>query len=116
MTLREEEPRNALQARVNMRYCIAAALRYGELTFRQFDDSLADDPALRDLMRTIALEVADDLPDNGEFPAELRGETRDGKGGVERREGHPGGYNSPVGNTDTMAQVRASPRRPRKKS
>jgi len=107
MTLREEEPRDALQARVNMRYCIAAALRYGELTFRQFDDSLVDDPALRDLMRTIAIEVADDLPDNGEFPAELRVETRDGKVWAERRDVPPGGSSRPLADRDIVAKFRS---------
>ncbi|MBV7483216.1 MmgE/PrpD family protein [Bordetella sp. BOR01] len=104
MTLREEEPCNTLQARVNMRYCVAAAMLYGELTFRQFDDSVLGDPALTRLMQATAIEMADGLPDNGEFPAELRVQTQDGNTWVERRDVPPGGSSRPLADSDIIAK------------
>src|SRR5690606_1699818 len=54
-----------------------------------------------------AIEVADDLPDNGEFPAELRVETRDGKVWAERRDVPPGGSSRPLGDGDIVAKFQS---------
>src|SRR6202171_930977 len=49
MTLREGLPADTLRARVSMRYCVAAALRYGALGSPQFtDEAIADQQLQRD--------------------------------------------------------------------
>jgi 2-methylcitrate dehydratase PrpD len=107
MTLREEEPRDALQAKVNLRYCIAAALRHGELGFRQFTESALGDPVVTDLRRRIDVQISRKLPDNGEFPAELRITTTAGEELVERRDVPPGGSTRPLGEDQVIAKLRA---------
>jgi 2-methylcitrate dehydratase PrpD len=107
MTLREEEPRDALQAKVNLRYCIAAALRHGELTFRQFSESALGDPLVTDLRRRIDVQISKKLPDNGEFPAELRITTNAGEELAERRDVPPGGSTRPLSEADLIAKLRA---------
>jgi 2-methylcitrate dehydratase PrpD len=91
MTLRAEEPRDALQCRVNMRFCVGAALHFGELTHRQFSTETLNDARLADLRSRIQIELANDLPDNDEFPAEVRVELDNGEVMTERREVPPGG-------------------------
>ena len=107
MTLRTEDPRDTLQARVNLKYCVAAALLHGELGFQQFSDHALADPALRALMQKISVRIADDLPDNGEFPAEVRLQTSDGQWLVERREVPPGGSTRPLGAAQIEAKFRS---------
>lgn len=107
MTLRTEDPRDTLQARVNLKYCVAAALLHGELGFRQFSDEALTDPALRALMQKMSVRIAPDLPDNGEFPAEVRIQATDGKWLVERREVPPGGSTRPLGAAEIDAKFRS---------
>ena len=106
MTLREETPETVLQAKVSLRFCVAAALRFGRLTHREFTDAALRDPALRDLMGRITVRAGDDLPDNGQFPAELRITDADGAGLVERCEIHPGGIDNPLDDTALRAKFR----------
>lgn len=96
MTLRDEEPKDMLQAKVSLRYCVAAALVHGELTFRQFTAESLQDPELLELMKKITVQVSDNLPDNGEFPAEIFLQTVDGRTLQERREVPPGGSTRPL--------------------
>lgn len=107
MTLREEEPQDVLQAKVNLRYCVAAALLYGELTFRQFSEEALADPALPALMRQISVHISDDLPDNGEFPAEVHIETTDACIWKERRDVPRGGSTRPLSYTDIVSKFRS---------
>jgi 2-methylcitrate dehydratase PrpD len=107
MTLREEEPRDALQAKVNLRYCIAAALRHGELTFRQFSEAALADKLLTELRRRIDVQISKKLPDNGEFPAELRITTTGGEELAERRDVPPGGSTRRLGDAEVIAKLRA---------
>lgn len=107
MTLRTEDPRDTLQARVNLKYCVAAALLHGELGFRQFSDEALEDPALRALMQKMSVRIAHDLPDNGEFPAEVRIQASDGEWLVERREVPPGGSTRPLGAAEIEAKFRS---------
>jgi 2-methylcitrate dehydratase PrpD len=106
MTLREEEPRDALQAKVNLRYCVAAALRDGNLTYRHFSDEGVADAGLANLRRRIDIRVSADLPDNNEFPAEVRVELTDGTVLVERREIPPGGTGRPLTQDQVVAKLR----------
>jgi 2-methylcitrate dehydratase PrpD len=101
MTLRDEEPRDPLQGKVNLRFCIAAALRDGNLTYRHFSPEGIADQGLADLRRRIAVRISSELPHNDEFPAELRVELEDGSILVERREVPEGGVTKPL----TQAQL-----------
>ncbi len=107
ITLREEEPRNPIQAKVNLRFCVAAALVHGELTYRQFSPDVLDDPRLRSLMQRIHIEVSDALPASDEFPAEVRITSTDGRIRVERREVPPGGSLRPLSEADIVAKLRS---------
>jgi 2-methylcitrate dehydratase PrpD len=95
MTLREGKPEDTLRARVSLRYCVAAALRYGALGSAQFTDASLVDPAVERLMNLVEIEAASDLPDNGLFPAEVRLVLDDGSTLAERREVPPGAPQRP---------------------
>ena len=107
MTLREEEPRDPLQAKVSLRYCVAAALRDGELSYRHFSAEGIADAGLAALRRLIDVRTAEDLPDNNEFPAEVRVELADGEVLAERREVPPGGSTRPLTQDDVLARFRS---------
>jgi 2-methylcitrate dehydratase PrpD len=107
MTLREEEPRDALQGKVNLRYCVAAALRDGDLTYRHFSAEGIADAGLAALRRLIDVRIAEDLPDNNEFPAEVRLELTDGEVLAERREVPPGGSSRPLTQEEVLAKLRS---------
>ncbi len=107
MTLREEEPRDPLQAKVNLRYCIAAALRDGELSYRHFSQAAVDDKELAALRGRIEVRISPGLPDNNEFPAEIRIELAGGEALAERREVPPGGSSRPLTEDQVLAKLRA---------
>jgi 2-methylcitrate dehydratase PrpD len=107
ITLREEEPRNPIQAKVNLRFCVAAALLHGELTFRQFSREALEDPALRSLMQRIDIQISSELPESDEFPAEVRVTAADGRTWVERREVPPGGSARPLSEAAILAKFRS---------
>ncbi len=107
ITLRVEEPRNPIQAKVNMRFCVAAALVHGELTYRQFEPAAIDEPRLRALMQRIDIEISETLPQSDEFPAEVRITSTDGSIRVERREVPPGGSLRPLSEADIVAKLRS---------
>lgn len=107
MTLREEEPRDPLQAKVNLRYCVAAALRDGELTYRHFSSAGVADVQLADLRRRIEVRTSADLPDNSEFPAEVSVELEDGAMLSERRDAPPGGASLPLTQDQVVAKLRS---------
>src|SRR6202171_940183 len=95
MTLREEQPKDPLQAKVSLRYCVAAALLKGRLTPEEFAPQCIDEQALLDLAGRIDVQISGDLPDNGEFPAEVHVRTRDAQTHVQRCEVPPGGSTRP---------------------
>jgi 2-methylcitrate dehydratase PrpD len=95
MTLREGNPNDTLRARVSLRYCVAAALRYGALGSAQFTDACLVDLEVLRLMDIVEIEAAKDLPDNGLFPAEVRIVLDDGGERAERREIPPGAPQRP---------------------
>jgi 2-methylcitrate dehydratase PrpD len=107
MTLREEAPETMLQAKVSLRFCVAAALRFGRMTHHEFTAAALCDPALRSLMDCIAVRSGDDLPDNGQFPAEVRIALADGTELRERVEIHPGGIGNPLEEGALRAKFRA---------
>jgi 2-methylcitrate dehydratase PrpD len=105
MTLREEEPRDPLQGKVSLRYCVAAALRDGELSYRHFSAEGIADTELAALRRLIDVRTAQDLPDNNEFPAEVRVELTNGEVLAERREVPPGGSTRPLTQDEVLAKL-----------
>ena len=107
MTLREEEPRDPLQGKVSLRYCVAAALRDGDLSYRHFSAEGIADAGLAALRRLIDVRIAEDLPDNNEFPAEVRLELASGEVLAERREVPPGGSTRPLTQDEVLAKLRS---------
>ena len=107
MTLREEQPKDPLQAKVSLRYCVAAALLKGRLTPEEFAPQCLGEQALRDLAARIDVQISGDLPDNGEFPAEVRVRTRDGQTHVQRCEVPPGGSSRPVSYEQLVGKLRS---------
>jgi 2-methylcitrate dehydratase PrpD len=107
MTLREEEPREPLQGKVSLRFCVAAALRDGDLTYRHFSAEGIADAGLAALRRLVEVRIADDLPDNNEFPAEVRLELASGEVLAERREVPPGGSSRPLTQDEVLAKLRS---------
>jgi 2-methylcitrate dehydratase PrpD len=106
MTLREEQPKDPLQAKVNLRYCVATALLKGRLTHQEFAPQCLNDQALRDLAERIDVQISSELPDNGEFPAEVHIRTRDGQTLAERCEVPPGGSSRPVSHEQLVDKLR----------
>jgi 2-methylcitrate dehydratase PrpD len=106
MTLRDEEPRDPLQARVNLRFCVAAALLLGRLTYREFTADVLADRRVQALMSRIRVAISDTLPDSAEFPAELRIVTRQGHTLVHRAEVPPGGSTRPTSDAEIEAKLR----------
>lgn len=106
MTLRDVAPTDPRLARVNLSFCIAAALLYGRVSWREFNEETLADPALQALMRRIAVKISPDLPDNGEFPAEVHVETVDGKLLRHRSDVPPGGSTRRWGDAEVIAKLR----------
>jgi 2-methylcitrate dehydratase PrpD len=106
MTLRDDDPRDPLQAKVSLRFCVAAALLHGRLTYREFSENALADPVLQALMRRVHVTISDDLPDNQEFPAELRIETTDGAVLTHRSEVPPGGSTRQLTEADIVNKLR----------
>lgn len=106
MTLREETPETPLQAKVSLRFCVAAALRFGRVTPHEFSGDALHDPALQTLMSRIVIRAGNGLPDNGQFPAEVRIDRPDGSVLSERCEIHPGGIGRPLTEAELLAKFR----------
>lgn len=106
MTLREEEPRDMLQAKVNLRFCVACAFVFGQVGWRQFTQAALDDPRIRAFMPRIAIRIGEDLPDSDEFPAEVRVATIDGAHYAERREVPSGGSSRPLSDEEVRSKFR----------
>jgi 2-methylcitrate dehydratase PrpD len=104
MTLRAEAPRDPLQAKVNLRFCVAAALVHGRLTWREFSAQALADPVLQAMMQRIDIAISDDLPDNDEFPAEVRVALSDGAVLTHRNDTPPGGSSRPLDEAALVAK------------
>jgi 2-methylcitrate dehydratase PrpD len=107
MTLREEQPKDPLQAKVNLRYCVAAALLKGRLTHQEFAPQCLNEQPLRDLATRIDVQISSELPDNSEFPAEVHIRTRDGQTLVQRCDVPPGGSSRPMSYEQLVEKLRA---------
>jgi 2-methylcitrate dehydratase PrpD len=107
MTLREEQPEDPLQAKVNLRYCVASALLKGRLTHQEFAPQCLNEQPLRDLAARIDVQISGELPDNGEFPAEVHVRTGDGRTLVQRCEVPPGGSTRPMSYEQLVEKLRS---------
>jgi 2-methylcitrate dehydratase PrpD len=96
MTLREGVPADTLRARVSLRYCVAAALRFGALGSAQFTDEAVEDPLVQKLMALIEITESKDLPDNGLFPAAVEVWLTDGHHAGVRCDIPPGAPANPM--------------------
>lgn len=106
MTLREEIPRDPLQAKVSMKFCVAAALSRHHVTHEEFTQAALNDAEIVRLMNRITIRISHDLPDNGEFPAEICITLRDGSTKVERRDVPQGGSSAPLSDEDLRKKFR----------
>src|SRR6202011_4037079 len=104
MTLREEAPTDSLRAKVNLRYCVAAALVFGKLSHRELMPECLNNPVVLSLMKKISISISDDLPDNAEFPAAVAVTRTDGQQMTERCDVPPGGSSRPLSYADLVAK------------
>jgi len=107
MTLREGIPDDTLRARVSLRYCVAAALRFGALGSPQFTDASLGDPLVRKFMDLVEIRQADDLPDNGLFPAAVEVRLADGEAARVRCDIPPGAPANPMSEADFDQKYRS---------
>ena len=105
MTLREGVPADTLRARVSMRYCVAAALRFGALGSPQFTDAALGDPLVQKFMTLIEIRQADDLPDNGLFPAAVEVRLADGHSDRVRCDIPPGAPAMPMSEAEADREI-----------
>ena len=106
MTLREGVPADTLRARVSLRYCVAAALCFGKLGSAQFTDRALADPLVQKFMTMIEIRQADDLPDNGLFPAEVEVRLVDGERAHVRCDIPPGAPAMPMSEAEADQKYR----------
>lgn len=106
MTLREGLPEDTLRARVSLRYCLAAALRFGALDSRQFTEDALRDAAVQRLMKLIDIRGDESLPDNGLFPAQLDLSLADGRTLCRRCDVPPGAPGKPMSDAEAERKYR----------
>lgn len=107
MTLREGIPADTLRARVSLRYCVAAALRFGALGSLQFTEAALGDPLVQKFMAMIEIRQADDLPDNGLFPAAVEVRLANGETARVRCDVPPGAPANPMSDADADLKYRS---------
>jgi 2-methylcitrate dehydratase PrpD len=107
MTLREGIPADTLRARVSLRYCVAAALHFGALGGAQFTDTALDDPQVQRFMALVEIRQADDLPDNGLFPAAVEVRLANGESARVRCDIPPGAPANPMSDADADQKYRS---------
>jgi 2-methylcitrate dehydratase PrpD len=107
MTLREGIPADTLRARVSLRYCVAAALRFGALGSPQFTEAALGDPVVQKFMTLIEIRQSDELPDNGLFPATVELRLADGESARVRCDIPPGAPANPMSDADADQKYRS---------
>jgi 2-methylcitrate dehydratase PrpD len=106
MTLREGLPKDTLRARVSLRYCVAASLRFGALGSRQFMQEVLSDATVQRLMKRIDIREDASLPDNGLFPAQLDLRLADGRTLSRRCDIPPGAPGNPMSDAEAERKYR----------
>jgi 2-methylcitrate dehydratase PrpD len=104
MTLREGLPEDTLRARVSLRYCVAASLRFGALGSREFTQDALFDATVQRLMKLIDIRQDGSLPDNGLFPAQVDLRLADGRMLSQRCDIPPGAPDKPM--SDAEAELK----------
>jgi 2-methylcitrate dehydratase PrpD len=74
--IRNPDPRDELQAKFSLPYCLATAIINRDVSYRAFDDKTLFDPAIRKTMARVSLETR---PEIGRIQTLIRVRTRDGK-------------------------------------
>jgi 2-methylcitrate dehydratase PrpD len=90
-----------------MKFCVAAALSRRRVTHDDFTPAALADRDIMRLMDRIRVSISDDLPDNGEFPAEVRITLSDGSTRVERRDVPRGGSTEPLSDAELEEKFRS---------
>ena len=88
-TLKEDAPNDGFAAKVNLRYCLAAAFIRRRLELDAFDADAVNEPAVRALMNRIVVRVDPGLAGVGTFPARVTVRSNGSEFQAERR--HPRG-------------------------
>jgi 2-methylcitrate dehydratase PrpD len=74
--IRNPDPRDALQAKFSLPFCLATALVHRDLSYRAFDEKTLWDPAVRELMKRVKVDSRDEV---GRIQTLVRVRTRDGR-------------------------------------
>ena len=74
-----DRPRDGLEAKFSMQYCVARALVSGSVGLAHFLPGAVADSEVRDLMARIAVRVSTELRENREFGASVTVTTGDGR-------------------------------------
>ena len=88
-------------------YCVAAALCFGALGSPQFTDQALADPLVQKFMALIEIRQADDLPDNGLFPAAVEVRLADGHSDTVRCDIPPGAPAMPMSEAEADRKYRS---------
>jgi len=74
--IKNPDPRDELQAKFSLPYCLATAIINRDVSYRAFDDKTLFDPTIRSTMARVSLETR---PEIGRIQTLIRVRTRDGK-------------------------------------
>lgn len=74
--IRNADPRDELQAKFSLSYCLATAIVRNEVGYRAFEDEMLFDPQIRSLMAKVSLQGT---PDIGRVDTLVRVRTSDGR-------------------------------------
>jgi 2-methylcitrate dehydratase PrpD len=74
--IRNPDPRDELQAKFSLPFCLATALVKRDVSYRAFDEKTLWDPTVRDVMTRVSLETREEI---GRIETLVRVRTRDGQ-------------------------------------
>ena len=74
--IRNPDPRDELQAKFSLPYCLATAIIHRDVSYRAFDDKTLFDPTVRATMARVSLQTR---PEIGRIETLVRVRTRDGR-------------------------------------
>jgi 2-methylcitrate dehydratase PrpD len=74
------------EGKVNLPYCLAVALYRGNVVEDDFRDEVLSDPNMTKLRNCCQVHIAEDLPDESEFPARVKIRLSDGRVVEEQRD------------------------------
>lgn len=89
------DPETALEGKFSMRYLVAAALTFGEVTFETFTRDRLFDPVVRTLLDSVAFTI-DETRDYGSLATNVRIKTTDGRSFTKKNAVPPGLSRNPL--------------------